>query len=623
MKPNKVTLLVLMAALLVPMTLSARTKLAKKVNAFSNTTEKVSFAKRGDATMPMPFKPSGNVQMLAMPKAEGDVLTWDFEDADAGLSAFTLDDKDGDGFNWEYYNNTGLETGLMTAHDGDGLIASASYDNDSSSALTPNNWLISPEVTLGGSLSFYAMGQDEDWCDEVFGVYVIIDGTATQVGVDKTATGSYELYEYDLRAYAGQTGQFAIVHHNVSDMFLLNIDDISYDPNGVVSPEPGLPTDLTAEPTDVTANLAWVAGENNGSWNLRYRPYVDPALIGADFSNMNADNYMEIASQFSFVDADGDGNNWGFAYADTGNYNVCFYSESYSSTFGALSPDNWLITPEVGQGTLSFKTWNSSGSYRDKIAVYVAPAGATTADFVMISDGDIDPGVSPEEYTFDLAGVLGDYTGTVEVAFRHYNSEDKWGISVSDIKITIPGAPEVQDWVVIEDVTNPYLLEGLTPETEYEYQVMAFNEAGDKNTEWTASTRFTTLKSTAITITVTPEFGTYTEAQTVFVNVENMPENGVIVYQFIPTPTRAISTYDPWTGIAITESGELTIMVLENGNTVAKLSGNYIIDSQTAISNISTDNADNTWYNLQGVKLGGKPVAPGIYINGGRKVVVK
>ena len=83
---NKFTLLVLLAALLVPMTLNAKTKISKNVQAFSNKTEKVAMAKRGDATMPMAVKPSGNIHMLAMPKAEGETLVWDFEDADAGLS---------------------------------------------------------------------------------------------------------------------------------------------------------------------------------------------------------------------------------------------------------------------------------------------------------------------------------------------------------------------------------------------------------------------------------------------------------------------------------------------------------------------------------------------------------
>ena len=43
----------------------------------------------------------------------------------------------------------------------------------------------------------------------------------------------------------------------------------------------------------------------------------------------------------------------------------------------------------------------------------------------------------------------------------------------------------------------------------------------------------------------------------------------------------------------------------------------------SAIETVATDKHDNNWYNLQGVKFNGKPSVPGIYINGGKKVVIK
>ena len=43
----------------------------------------------------------------------------------------------------------------------------------------------------------------------------------------------------------------------------------------------------------------------------------------------------------------------------------------------------------------------------------------------------------------------------------------------------------------------------------------------------------------------------------------------------------------------------------------------------TAITDINSDSKDNTWYNIQGMKLQGVPTVPGIYINGGKKVVIK
>ena len=84
----------------------------------------------------------------------------------------------------------------MTTHEGMGVISSASYvndDNGGGAAVTPDNWLISPVVDLGGALTFWALGQDASYCAEVFGVYVCIGESTNpadfvQVGADKTAT---------------------------------------------------------------------------------------------------------------------------------------------------------------------------------------------------------------------------------------------------------------------------------------------------------------------------------------------------------------------------------------------------------------------------------------------------
>jgi len=43
----------------------------------------------------------------------------------------------------------------------------------------------------------------------------------------------------------------------------------------------------------------------------------------------------------------------------------------------------------------------------------------------------------------------------------------------------------------------------------------------------------------------------------------------------------------------------------------------------SAIETVSTGTVDTAWYNLQGVRFNSKPTTPGIYINGGRKVVIK
>ncbi|MBR5102605.1 MAG: choice-of-anchor J domain-containing protein, partial [Muribaculaceae bacterium] len=496
---KKLSLLVLIMALLMPLSISAKsvnaTKLTNKVKVATITDKSTAatFAKRGDAfTHKSTTTP--NVATLKAVAPKGTVMTWDFEDADAGISDFTLVDNDGDGYNWYYHSNVGLETGRYDCHSGDGNVSSESYSNDESKVLYPDNWLISPQVELGGALKFFAEGQDASYCEEVFGVYVCVGdepviANFVQVGADKTATEDYEEYEFDLSAYAGKTGYFAIVHHNVYDMFILNIDDITFDPQAVVTPEPTIPLNVEVDPTATTGKVTWEPGEHNGSWDLRYREYVDPATTNKlwDFP---LDSYSEQIDGWMSYDADGDGSGWGFAYSSSAQDDVCLASYSYEN-YTSLDPDNWIFTPEVPMGgKLTFKCKNVTSSYPDKIKVYLTtdPEWDSVDDFEEISEF-IQPGEEWEDYEIDLST----YQGTGWIAFRHYDSYDNYAIYLDDIAVSFPGANEIPDWTVKEDVENPYTIEGLTPETEYEVQVMAYNDEGDKWSDWTKSTNFTTL----------------------------------------------------------------------------------------------------------------------------------
>ncbi len=647
---KKITLLMLLAVLVLPMNAKISTTIAKQLP----TTKVANYLAKRNGVSPKACDQVTNLYAVT-PNRDGSMV-WDFEDATAGYAPFTVEDQDGDGYNWTYYNNTGLTTGRMTAHEGEGLIASASYDNDSGTALFPNNWLISPEVTLGGSLKFWAAGQDASYAAEKFGVYVTVDGTNyTQVGADKTATGEYVEYEYDLTPYAGQTGKFAIVHHNVTDMFFLNVDDITFDPSSEVTPEPTIPTNVAVVPTATTGEVTWVPGENNASWNLRWRPYVDPALASTLWDLPIENGSVPQAADFAIYDADGDGNNWGLAATDQASTDAAFYSASYSG--GALTPDNWLFTPEVAMGgTLRFDTWNYMSSYPDKIMVYVAPADYESLDeFVAISDF-IQPGETPETIEIDLS----EYEGMGVIAFRHYDCTDQFRIYLDNIEVIPANAVEIPDWTVVENVESPYTIEGLTPETEYEVQVMAFNEPGDKYTDWTESTRFTTLAET-----VEPEEGFFLvgtfnewnqtaeggrlafdendkiegielEAGAEF-KVIAFDENGTVWfggqddnnvgYFLLNSDLMGVGIMtvqgDNGANFRVEEAGtyniELAVLRDFNGAVVMTVTK----DDPSAISTIAADSQSNEWYNLNGQKLNGKPVAPGIYINGGKKVIIK
>lgn len=482
---KKITLLLLLVSMLIPMTLSAQ-KVKKNVL----TDMKARTVNSSVLMKNVPAPANKQLQNLSIftksmrraPKAapSSDAVIWDFESEDQ-FNQWTIVDNDGDGYVWEYYNE------IMTAHGGNGLVSSASYDNDSSTPLTPDNWMISPEVDLGGVLSFWACGQDASYASEKFGVFVCTGNSTNpadfvQVGDTKTATGSYVEYTFDLSEYAGQTGRFAIRHYNVTDMYRLNVDDVCLDVNATYVPDPTDPTNLTADPAATTADVAWDGAEGD-SWNLRYRVYNpdDRKITLWDFT---VDNFESLLNEgWYYYDMDQDGNNWSLFY---GGYDPTGQTEednnavwcSYSWYNEALSPDNWLITPDLTLGG-TFKFWAKNDNYPDVLGVYVV----TDEGIYQIGD-DITPPQVWTEYSFDTSEFNG-LEGAI--AIRHYNCRDQFAIYVDYLSYE----EDLGEWIEVNGLTDPnYTIEGLEPGTDYVVEVQAYNEKGE--TEWSAPTYFTT-----------------------------------------------------------------------------------------------------------------------------------
>ena len=427
-------------------------------------------------------------------------ITWDFE-TQAQFEEFMAVDNDEDGFNWQYFNNEGLTSGLMSAHGGYGLVASASYDNDSGTALSPDNWLVSPEVTLGGALTLWACGQDQSYNLEKFGVYVCIGDpegpeSFVKVGPDFTTSGDYAEFEFDLSAYQGQVGHFAIVHHNVTDMFWLNIDDITLDVGAVALPYPVVPT-VTVTPDVTSAMVNWGADEGATAYDLRWRPWTDTSAGGGVFWDFKDADYPDFLEDWYTVNADEDTLNWTLYYTSSAYDDLCWGSESWNSGVGGFTPDNWLITPETKlEGTLSF---NLCGYYEDYISVYAlvgwdpsngyAPA---EEDLILLESFTTDGSGDFVPTSVDLSSLNG---AMGRIVFRHYNCYDQFRVYIDDIQIGVV-IPEAE-WTYAYDITdNFYKIEGLTPETKYEVQVMGKN--ADHESDWCDIVEFTTLAETPV-----------------------------------------------------------------------------------------------------------------------------
>ncbi len=112
------------------------------------------------------------VNNIMVTDANGEtVLTEDFESGQIPADWICVD-YDGDKQGWYAYQSNA----------GNRLAISRSWNGN---ALRPDNWMIIPDVPMGGSLTLYAYGLDAGYPSEVFGVYV---STAEDVVIPATTT---------------------------------------------------------------------------------------------------------------------------------------------------------------------------------------------------------------------------------------------------------------------------------------------------------------------------------------------------------------------------------------------------------------------------------------------------
>ena len=152
----------------------------------------------------------------------GDIY-FDFND---GIMQWTAIDADGDGYNWEMRQNWGNAENPYS-------VTSASYDDITSTPLTPLNYLVTPYALDCEQINFRACAQDASAPAEHVGVAVSLTGQADdftiiwEAKLTAKTPGQWYEYEVDLRDYQGQDIYIAIVHFNCTNQFMLNVDDIT------------------------------------------------------------------------------------------------------------------------------------------------------------------------------------------------------------------------------------------------------------------------------------------------------------------------------------------------------------------------------------------------------------
>ena len=171
--------------------------------------------------------------------------TSSFED---GADGWVSIDADGDGYGWEHKTSADSTRYVdYSGKDSEGCITSASYLNDA--ALTPANYLVSPEIELEGKyhnpfIRWYAGNTDKTLFLENYSVYVyageeeltssniagkLADGEVSSSVFNETLQSS----EYAARSaeidnsYIGKSVRIVFVHHDCTEMGILKIDEVS------------------------------------------------------------------------------------------------------------------------------------------------------------------------------------------------------------------------------------------------------------------------------------------------------------------------------------------------------------------------------------------------------------
>ena len=217
-------------------------------------------------------------------------LFYDFEDGTSqGWTIFQGSNGDSPD-SWMHctvYTTDDFTTGY--GHNGsNGFMLSESLI-DNGTAVHPDNYLVSPQVLLGGSISFWVTNLDNDFGAEHFEVAVSTSGNAvagdftsveewtlpvTRTGVTRTLDdGTWYEYTADLGSFGGM-GYVAIHHFDCYDQWLLCVDDIT-----VVEGYAGFVTDsfshgetctLVATANTGYAFMGWTEGGEEVSTEATY-----------------------------------------------------------------------------------------------------------------------------------------------------------------------------------------------------------------------------------------------------------------------------------------------------------------------------------------------------------------
>ena len=443
-----------------------------------------------------------------------------FDDFEDGLDAWTVvSNGQGQGItDWQLIKNNGSNN---ASYEGNyGAIVWSYLDKTSYNV---DNWLISPQVTLGGTLKYWVRVGDASYPEH----YNIFVSTTAESPTDMSsfqllaspgdATKTWTEVSVDLSAYEGQTGYIAFRDQS-NDQYNMLIDnvgiyrnntewtvvkdatspytidklkeDVSYliEVNGLSANDfetpwdqcavitHGNPTPYDAHISQATAHDATISWTGFGdSYQLAYRTAEQKSIISQGFEN----GYDGWTLQECVSGTGGSGN----AAARHSGYAGFAFNSNHSST------PQYLVSPKmanIADGTeLSFYYKNYNTGYTETFKVGYS---ATTDDIDAFTFGE-EISIKNNNWTEFQEAVP---EGTRYICIQ-YTSQNKTYLFVDDIEIYQPQT--VSDWNIVTDINATLTsIEGLEADTQYEFLIRSIKnrKKGNSTSDWMSAQAFKT-----------------------------------------------------------------------------------------------------------------------------------
>ena len=250
------------------------------------------------------------------------------------------------------------------------------------------------------------------------------------------------------------------------------------------------PSDLIASDIGpLSAVLSWTGSQD--SYNVRYRM---AAIWEDDFEN-GLDNWT--------LYTENEGSGWYVVNPANGlsfdAHSGSMVASSWSWNNSAYNADNWLVTPLLNlQGSLVFWVRTNAG-YPDNYEVKLSTTGNTVSDFTATSAVTLQT-MAPAPATGNWEKVIIDlsaYNGQQGYIAIHHEDNDNNYLLIDDFGIYKDLT--AREWTTITTYEPPLAISGLTPGTEYEWQVQG--NLADGTTTWSNMATFTTLSNLVLSST--------------------------------------------------------------------------------------------------------------------------